>query len=314
LQKVEKELISSLFNEEFENYINNNLHNNLIKIEICRIILLIVLSIPWLFFIGIIIFIIFLCKESGDYSIFGLICPYSVPIFIGIYLFSQWIIKIFKRNTKKIYLPELLSYIGKFKSKNSKDDKNNLNSYISSLKLFSSFNIFENDDRFIGEYHNIPVDISEICIKRKLYKDSQIIFNGLLLSIPSNKEFNGTIIFREKGLCHIGTEGLNKINLEATEIEKEYDIFASDNIEARKILTPAFLVRLLELSKKLKTKIYVSFEQNKVNVAIQSKKDMFEIPIISSVHNINNYKKLLSELIEILSIIDTLHLDENIGM
>ena len=97
-------------------------------------------------------------------------------------------------------------------------------------------------------------------------------------------------------------------------IEQKYDIFASDNIEARKILTPAFLVRLLELSNNLKTKIFVSFEQNKINIAIQTKKDMFEMPFLSSTYNIENYKNILSENIKVLSVIDTLHLDENIGM
>ena len=60
--------------------------------------------------------------------------------------------------------------------------------------------------------------------------------------------------------------------------------------------------------------ISLSFENNNINIGIHSTKDWFEVPILKPANDINNYRNILIQLINILSIINTLKLQQAIGI
>ena len=71
--------------------------------------------------------------------------------------------------------------------------------------------------------------------------------------------------------------------------------------------------RLIKLNKKFGTPLLVSFEQGNINIAI-NKENSFELSIFKSATDIVNYRKIIIELLSILSIIDTLKLDQDTGV
>ena len=98
--------------------------------------------------------------------------------------------------------------------------------------------------------------------------------------------------------------------MEDTSFEALYDVYSDNQTEARKIITPAFMERLVKYSKKKSEKITLSFEKDRINIAIKSNKNWFTIPSFKEISNINIYRRFILDLIHILSIIETLKLDK----
>ena len=58
----------------------------------------------------------------------------------------------------------------------------------------------------------------------------------------------------------------------------------------------------------------ISFENGNVNIAIEDNKNWFEFPAFKKATDIENYRNILFELCSILDIVDSLKLEQNIGM
>lgn len=106
----------------------------------------------------------------------------------------------------------------------------------------------------------------------------------------------------------------NRVVLEDVEFEKHFKTFSTDQIEARYILTTAFMERFKKIASKHKYKIEALFVNQKIFILIESYKNWFEVPFLNSATNINNYKKVISEISGLLAALDTLKLEQNIGM
>ncbi|MCD7879400.1 MAG: DUF3137 domain-containing protein [Candidatus Gastranaerophilales bacterium] len=125
------------------------------------------------------------------------------------------------------------------------------------------------------------------------------------------KQYSGqTFICRN---CEFAGSG-SRVHLESPEFEKLYDVYSTDQIEARYLITTAFMQRLVDLEKKGFKGLNISFEQGNVNIAIPSYKDWFEVSLLKSAYDIDNYRSILIEILNLLSIIDSLKLDKNIGL
>ncbi len=243
------------------------------------------------------------------------------------------IIKIYKNKAKDIILEKLLSYIGNFHRVNDYGAECQHKEYIQRLNLFNKFNSYSCDDRIQGKYNSLDIDISEIELsyitktkssvrtgssKRTAeHTSTKTIFKGIVIKVPSYKKYQGFTIIK-KNFDSISNKNnysnVEKVNLEDPEFEKLYDVYSTDQIEARYLLTTAFINRMVELAKKeIGKNITVSFEQGNVNIAVASEKDWFEIPIIRKVQ-VEDFRAIIAELAALLAIIDSLKLEQNIGM
>lgn len=225
------------------------------------------------------------------------------------------IIKSYKYKAKKLVLNKLLAFIGdiKYIEKNeyAVDDR----IYIDSLNLFDYYNRYSCDDRLKGTYNNLPIDIMEIELKKETGtgKNRRVekIFKGIFIKVPCNKKFKTKTIIKEDTI-KIG-DNKNRVKLEDPEFEKIYDVYSSDQVEARYLITTAFMNRMVELRKK-NNKIILSFEQGNVNIALSTNSDWFELSIFKPANDINQYREILEQIMTIFSILDSLKLDQNIGL
>ena len=226
------------------------------------------------------------------------------------------IAKKYKTNAKEIILPQLLSYIGEFRILDKNNVSNYLTSYLHGLDLIPTFNTSSFDDCLHGTYNGVELGISETELTYVTgsgkNRRSRTVFKGLFVCFKSFKKFQyRTIIKRETAFSITERE---KVSLEDPEFESLYNVISDDQIEARYLITPAFMNRMVELNKKgIGRMMTVSFEEDNVNIAISSSKDWFEIPLFKPATDIVNYRAIILELISIFSIIDTLKLDQNIG-
>ena len=316
MTKDYKQIQRDVFKEEFRKFFKENISTGLEKIEKVRILAIVGCS-----FIGIIIAIIgilsFLIITNENADIDGEFFKFVATIILFLCFAITGIIKLYKNYAKKSILPKLLNYIGDFElikdaSVNAKD-----RIYVESLDLFDMFNRYNCDDRIKGVYKGIKIDIAEIEL---LYvsgygrsKSVKKVFNGVFLKVPSLKKFKGKTIIESN--FALGKGNKDRIHLEDPEFEKRYNTYGTDQIEARYLITPAFMNRMVELSKKGSCKnITLSFEYDYVNIAVASTKDWFEVPFTKPATEISNYRGIVLELLTIFSIVDSLKLDMNIGM
>ncbi|KFB08997.1 DUF3137 domain-containing protein [Nitratireductor basaltis] len=127
------------------------------------------------------------------------------------------------------------------------------------------------EDRIKGHVDGVELDL---CEGRFSKKDSK--WRTLMLSYSFNKPFKGitTIVadtdwigntleqYRQSG---------DRVRLEDPRFEERFEVFASDQIEARYLLTPRFMERIVELTERLNNRSGVSlaFIDNRLLICIR---------------------------------------------
>lgn len=119
------------------------------------------------------------------------------------------------------------------------------------------------------------------------------IFRGRMFVFDFNKHFNGvTLVLPDREASWLGGFGetLQKwagklglakgelVKLEDPEFEKLFKVYSTDQVEARYILTPSLMRRILDFRQALKSDVHCAFFGANLYVAVSSKQDYFEAP------------------------------------
>lgn len=231
-------------------------------------------------------------------------------------------IKLYLTKAKNQVMPEFIKYFGDFQYRfQTQIDENIL---IKSL-LFDSYNRRKGDDFFFGKYHNVEMIISEEDLSmhtvsndgKRHYK--KVVFDGIVILLSMNKNFSGqTIVLKDRGFLNAfnKTNGLQKISLEDSRFEKEFEVYGTDQLEARYILTTAFMERMLKVRDAYKAnKIQFSFFDNKLLIAVDTRKNMFETTsLFKSCVDQQMILQSFEQFASVMDIIDILKLDKRLGM
>ena len=232
-------------------------------------------------------------------------------IAIAIYIIHSPINR-FKEHVKNQVMGRLLSYFGNF----SYFYQRGINSaLIEKTCLFGHYDDKEDDDFFIGYYKDVEIMVAEEEITKvvRTRKGSRrvTVFDGIIIELDMNKPFNGqTIVKTDHGIFNrfYCVSNMENVKLEDVVFEKHFEVYSTDQIEARYVLTTAFMERMLKLKEVFKGKqIQFSFFDNKVIIAIDTSKDMFEVS--SLFHKIPDYKRAcetFNQITAVFSIIDIL--------
>ena len=134
------------------------------------------------------------------------------------------------------------------------------------------------------------------------------IFKGFFFIADFHKDFKGqTTIYRNSWIkLRFGEQ---RVKLENPEFENSFDVYSDNQIEARYLITPGMMERLLDLDRKFPGKITVSFRNSNVIIAIPDSTDHFEARIWQSMLNDGNLKREFNILCLLLGIIDDLSLN-----
>lgn len=303
----------TILTKEFRNFCKTEFSQCMNELEKERLLLLkirkivIISCVLWIIGNLIFSFVIFQNITSVVFqnSIFGIIATLII---------SSVLAKSYKSKAKELVLEKLLSFVGDFKTVDI--DKYAEIKKIGELKLFNNFNSWSFDDCINGTYNELPLEIREIKLKKvrgsRKKKRTVPIFYGLYIKLPSLKKFDSfTIIKPITESCFHG----ERIELEDVEFEKLFIVRGSNQIEARYLITTAFMERIVKLKKKkLVDNISLSFEEGFVHLGLHSNEDYFEMSLEKSAKEISTYRKIILDLIVILQVIDTLQLDKNIGL
>lgn len=174
------------------------------------------------------------------------------------------------------------------------------------------------DDAFIGKYRGVEISISEC----SLNANKRNIFSGAVVRIQMNKDFEGMTVIRPKkeveykDFNDLKKARLQKIELEDVEFNKMYEVYSTDQIEARYLLTTAFIERFRNINMAFDTKVsYCSFNGKYVYIAPYCKKDLFSIcSLVKNVDDEAQFVKLFNEFTSVLALVDHFKLDKKLGL
>lgn len=197
--------------------------------------------------------------------------------------------------------------------------------YVNAGLLPSSYDKSFTEDQISGLYQGVHINLCELTLERT-DRDSdgksstETIFQGLILSYSFAKNFSGEtrVVPNTAGLFgrvaragYRPRQGGERVHLEDPVFEEHFNVYSTDQVEARYLLTPRFMERLMDLAAHFdeNSRISVAFTDNDLLVCLRSAKDRFEGgSLFQSVGGRERAKGLLKELEEILSVVDVLDL------
>jgi len=112
--------------------------------------------------------------------------------------------------------------------------------------LLPRYDQAEIDDAIAGRYAGYELRLSELELERKSGKNNSTVFNGLLLTLAVDTPFLGTTMVLDKS--RTAPSGLMPVRLEDPRFASIYDVYGNDQVEARTVLTPAVMERLLSMA------------------------------------------------------------------
>jgi len=166
-------------------------------------------------------------------------------------------------------------------------------------KLFThGYDRYKGDDHVTGKLGATQIEFSELHTqyetKDKDGKSSwHTIFKGIFFIADFNKEFKGETFIQpdlaEKIFGFMGSslQGMNKakgdlVKMENDEFEKEFVVYASDQVEARYILSTKLLQRIIDFKHKTGNKMHLSFINSKLYIGVSLKRNLFEVSYFKS--------------------------------
>lgn len=237
--------------------------------------------------------------------------------------------KSYKKETKRLVMDKILAFFGDFTYSMNSATKNQV------LKQSGLIGKYDNqyaDDFFSGIYHGVKMQVSDekltVIVRTNKGSYEKTVFDGVIIVLDMNKDFSGQTVVRSDWgifnflmccpICKIKhkTEKLEKVVLEDSRFEKYFETFSNNQVEARYVLTTAFMERILKVKKLFHgKKIEFSFFDNQLLILVQTSKDMFETTsLFTTTARYGKMREVVNQFYSIFSIIDLLKLNKKIGM
>lgn len=265
-------------------------------------------------------------------SIFFFSFPNFAFLIIGFYFFVMSILscsfykKDFEIRIKKRIMPIIVSCFENLSWKEGGYPKGYIYEFV---QVVPQHDTWYSDDVFEGEHNGINFEISETSFLKEMVPQHTDrygriveakytkVFEGIIVKFDMNKNFTGhTLIKPDKMFHNSPQEYMQRTVLESVEFEKKYDVFTTDEIEARYIITPAFMDRLKNIKFAFNVKdISCGFYNNNLFLAMPTKKDIFSIgSLYKPLNDEKQYFQMFEEILSIIKLIDHFKLNEKTGL
>lgn len=242
----------------------------------------------------------------------------------------------YMKQYKAIFLPQLVKIYGDFSYRSNeryggggflgslydyffrKLEDNPRKACLLESKIVPGHRDYHADDVFEGMYCGVRLCLADVCLRSYSQQrgGAVTVFQGLLIELDFGKTaFNGhTAVLHNKmsflDTTHQQLKGLKRVRVPAPEFEQAFDAYGTDQVEARYLLDPAMMERLLAIYKEFSGQgMAAAFYKNKVMILISTSYNPFEPDGLYTPagchHSILRVKK---EFEYVLSLIDRLKL------
>ncbi|MCK8045147.1 DUF3137 domain-containing protein [Shewanella sp. 1CM18E] len=231
-------------------------------------------------------------------------------------------IKHYKNDVKQKIYPLIFKYFGQdfiF----SADHKMSL-SVLKASKLLPYYEDANFSDYVQGTYNGVEIALNELHLTKQVRRDKSTdtvtVFKGVMIELSSHKDFRGhTVVVKTRGglvnFLSDSFKSLDRVKLEDPIFEKQFDVFSTNQIEARYLLTVSFMERLQALSASFGNKIQCAFYRNKLLIMLGSKQDRFEMASIFKPATFEyEFSQINKEMKQLFAIVDVLQLEQSTGL
>jgi hypothetical protein len=183
-------------------------------------------------------------------------------------------------------------------------------------KIIPSHDRYTSEDYFEGEHKGAMVKFSEIHLEQRRRSKKRTyyvtVFKGMaiMIDLPKAKFYGHTVLtadspdalewVREKSI------GLQRADLVDPEFEKKYSVFTNDQVEARYLIHPAMIERIVQIQHShVSGGISASYHNKRILILIETKKNLFEpADITIPATDAEALSALRQEVSETLSLVD----------
>lgn len=182
-----------------------------------------------------------------------------------------------------------------------------------SSNLFSRPDRYKGEDLFHGKHEKTSFSFSEIHAekehKSKNSKSYTTIFRGVFMVADFNKHIkNETYVFTSGGKWF---SKFKRVRLENPEFEDNFKVYSDNEIEARYILTPSLMEKIIGLEREFNAQLYISFIGCNVYIALKNNENFFEPDMTKEVTS-EMVSDIVAEIDACIEIIDELDLNTRI--
>lgn len=139
----------------------------------------------------------------------------------------------------------------------------------------------------------------------------ETIFCGLLFTADFNKHFSGSTFINPGVAGFFSKFSGTLVKLEDPRFNSQFSVYSSDQVEARYILTPSMMGRLVNLKSKFGT-IWISFVQERMYIAVGLNYNLFEPDLSRPLTDVSQVEGLIANLERITGIVNDLDLNTRI--
>jgi len=210
-----------------------------------------------------------------------------------------------------------------------------IRSFVTAGIIPRNFNRSHFEDYIHGNHDGVQFRLCEGHLREKSRKDDDdkdhTRFKGLLLIYDFNKPFSGdtrllpNVTAIGNRFLRSGYKAANpgeRVTLEDPKFRKQFDVYSTDQVESRYLLTPGFMERLQDLRNQVSdnksarsANMYVAFSGGNLMIAIHTDKDRFEGgSLFKNVVQFERVDELITEIRLIYKIIDVLNLTDQSGV
>ena len=250
--------------------------------------------------------------ESEDARGFALFGSFTVMIFGALMLTS---VMTWGRTFAEELSAKIFGHFGYIYS--SKAPENFLAPF-NQCGLLPGYDRAATEDHVLGEVDGVPFELAEAFLEKKVRRDKRddydLVFRGLVARYAFPKRFAGrTIVRGDRGflnaLGHAGAGG-ERVHLEDPRFEERFDVFSSDQVEARYLLTPAFMERLVRLADASDGPMQAAFDGNDLLLVIDGRRGYFAQPSPwRDLRQSDHIRSFVEDIAFIREIAETLKLD-----
>lgn len=184
---------------------------------------------------------------------------------------------------------------------------------LSELQLLPSCDRSTYEDCFDGKHSGCEYAFYDGHLERKVKTKNghswQTVFRGQLIRIAFPKKFHGkTIVKRDAGMFNFMQRwmtSLQRVGLGDSRLEKAFEVYSDDQVEARYLIHPVFMERLLDLEKRFEGKnLRCAFVDGDLLIAIEGG-DKFEIgSMFANLDDIKRVRTIVDDIAGIMHVID----------
>lgn len=169
------------------------------------------------------------------------------------------------------------------------------------------------EDRFSGDHRGCAYTFCDGHLEQRVQTKNGsrwvTVFRGQTVTIRFPKKFQGTtVVRRDAGFFNFlqrWTTKLQRVGLSDSRLERAFEVYSDDQVEARYLIHPVFMERLLELETSFKgQKLRCAFTDGDLIIAVEGG-DKFEIgSMFANLDDIKRARNVIADLRQVALLVD----------